>query len=446
MTTFKGKAEKLTWAAARAAVQAVNPDFAAIIDELSPDDSHWLVRAEYPYGSQVLKQALFMLPNNNGDIVPITDDSIDKTIQAGLRYNMDSNPVSLVLSNSFELFYPLQDRIISSSGFIKPGIAFGAFHLLGKNKSEHPKFLWDMTAGARSTFMLPKISEALKHKKMEKTLGISATLPRNLMQHFDVFSQIANSPQATKDPWTAEILFFSEAWFKHLDQKSWEKFYYNFYKGWWSDSEYWRNLPFWSLIFSLVLNEYEARPNAYIMDTAKYLLSMGVGAFCGFGPALNTMAGPYDLIQRVYNDVYDIRHYPPVIIQPQNFKLFDANAKPTYYSLQFPNALEFKPSTRSRTSIISDLHEIRMLMKRYEREFLTNKFNIEGTSFAQLFNVAQYDYFHKANELHDGMRDSGEMAEDANLRTTVDGQVHDAFPASCLFSKGCIRINALTSQ
>jgi hypothetical protein len=214
-----------------------------------------------------------------------------------------------------------------------------------------------------------------------------------------------------------------------------------FYRAWWNDSQYWRNLPFWNLIFSLVLNDYEARPNAYIMDTTKYLLSMGIGAFYGFGPAHNTLAGPYDLIQQVYNETYDIRQYPPVIIQPQGYELKNPDAKTVYYSLQFPNALEFKPSTRARASIISDLHEVRMLLKRYEREFLANKFNIEGTSFADLFKLAQYDYFHKALDLHDGMRDSGEMAEDVNLRTTVDGQVHKEFPGACLFATGCVRVS-----
>ncbi len=102
---LKGSFEKLTWKQVRADVAKVNPAFAKIIDELSPSDKYWVAKVRYPYGSLVMKKALLMLPNAKGDIVPITDSSIDKNIREGLDYNLNSNPVSLVLKNTFEIFY-----------------------------------------------------------------------------------------------------------------------------------------------------------------------------------------------------------------------------------------------------------------------------------------------------------------------------------------------------
>ncbi len=435
-----GSAEKLTWSQARESVAKVNLEFLRIIDEISPDERHWLLKVRYPYGCPVMKRSVLMLPNKKCAVVPITDSSIDKEIREGLNYNLNSNPVSLVLKNSFEIFLPLSDRAIPLSGIIKPGTAFGAARMLSPGETEHPIFIWEMTSGARSVFMIPKITEAPKHQKLEKALGVNLPFPRTLMQHFDVFRLIASSQHIKHEPWSAEILYFSENWFKHLDDEKWSEFYNYFRRSGWGASEFWRNQPIWNLIFSLVVQNYESKPNAYIMDTVKYLLNMGIGSMPGLGPVSDTTVGPFDFIQEVYSNIYEIRHYPPIVIQPQLFDMKNKNANPVYYSLQFPNALEFKPSSRKRASIISDLHEIRSLMKRYESEMLSDKYNIDGTSLMSLFNKVRYDYFHSAVELHEGMRDSAEMANDIRLRTTLDGKVYNTFPSTCLFGKGCIRV------
>ncbi len=437
--SFKGELEKSCWKDYRDTVQAVNPAFANIIDKLDPDDDHWLLKVRYPYGSLVMQRSVLTLPNTKGDIVPITDSSIPSEIQQGVGYNLNSNPVSIVIRNSFEIYLPLENRTLPLSGLIQPGSVFGSWRILNPKHTEQPVFIWDMSAGARSVFMLPKITESLKHKKLIKNFGITASEPRSLMQHWEVFRQLTNSGYM-EEPWAAEIIYFSESWFQHLDDPAWKEFYQYFYHAGWAGTEHWRNQPIWNLIFSLILKEYESKPNAYIMDTAKCLVSMGAGGFTGLGPALNNISGPWDFIQTVYDNVYEIRKYPPIIMQPKFFDMCNPNATPVYYSLQFPNASELKPSTRTKVSIISDLHEIRSLMLRYERDLLSDKYNLSGTSLSKLFNLVDYDYFHSAVELHEGMRDSSTMSEDINLRTMIDGSIRETFPNSCLFGKGCIRL------
>ncbi|MCW5589693.1 MAG: hypothetical protein KIT27_08540 [Legionellales bacterium] len=436
---FKGKAEKLTWKDIRENVFHVNPEFAAIIDEVSPDDNHWLLKAEYPYGALVMQNSLLALPNEQGKIVPITDPSIAHDIQSGLSYNLNSNPVSFVLKNSFEIYLELDDRILPLSGLIMPGTAFGSWRVLNPEHSEQPKFIWDMSSGARSVFMLPKIAESLKHKKLIKTFGINSSLPKKLIQHWKVFRALANYQQ--ENQWTAEILYFSEAWFKHLNDKTWNNFYQFFHRSGWANTEYWRNQPIRNLVLSLIIKDYELKPNAFIIDSAKYLLDIGIGASIGMGPAQTINSGPWDFIQDVYQHIYDIRNYPPIIIQPQVFNMKSDDPLPVYYSLQFPNATEFKPSTRTKVSIISDLHEIQSLMNRFKRDLLADRFNLQGTSLFNLFQRVKYDYFHNTTELHRDMKHTAEMASDPMLRTTIDGKTHQEFPASCLFGRGCIRIS-----
>lgn len=436
--SYRGKSEKFTWANIRKDVINVNPDFAKIIDKLSPNNKHWILKVSYPYGSLVMEKSVLNIPNEAGEIVPLTDSTITSEIRNGIGYNLNSNPVSIVLKNSFEIYLPLEDRTLPLSGLIQPGTTFGASRMLNPDHTEQPVFIWDMTAGARSAFMLPKITEELKHKKLQKNFGIDTPVPRNLMQHWDVFKNLANSES---NEWSAEILYFSKEWFEHLDDAEWAEFYRYFQQSGWAGTEHWRNQPMWNLIFSLILKEYEARPNAYIMDTAQYLLNMGVGAFTGIGPAENNISGPWDYIQSIYQDIYEIRNYPPIIIHPQAFDLNNQNASPVYYSLQFPIATQFKPSSRVKVSIISDLHEIRALIKRYERDLLSDKYNLGGTSLSELFKKVNYDYFHSASSLHEGMLSTSTMNSDTRFLKTLDGKTHQNFPSSCLFGQGCIKIS-----
>lgn len=442
---FKGKLEKVTWNQVRAEVSKINPEFAAIIDEIDPSDQYWVAKVTYPYGSLVMKKALLMLPNKDGDIVPITDPSMDPEIRDGLEYNLKSNPVSFVLKNTFEIFLPLEDSTIpipvQLSGLIYTGAAFGAWRVLNIDESQHPAFIWDMSAGARSIFMLPKISEEKKHMKLRKVYNINTLTPRNLMDHWEIFRELANH-SSIKNPWVAEIIYFSKTWFDHLKDHKWRKFYSHFQNAGWKGSEFWRNVPLYNLIFSLIVKDYEGKLNASIMDTVKYLLYIGMGSVSGHAPALNDQGGPFSQIQRIYQEDYDLKNYPPIIMQPTTFNLYDHNSRSVYYSLQFPNALEFKPNNRVRTSIISDLHEIRALLNRCQQELSCDKFNIKGIPLHDLFHCANYDYFHNGVELHYGMKNSTEISiNDETFLKTIDGKTYENFPDASSFVRGCIRVS-----
>jgi hypothetical protein len=439
--SFKGSFEQVTWGQVRNEVAEVNREFARIIDDLNPGKKYWLGKATYPYGSLVMQRSVLMLPNAKGQIVPITDSSLDSKIREGLSYNVQSNPVSLILKNTFEIYLPLEDRTITLSGLIYPGTAFGAWRVLNPKNAQHPAFIWDMTAGARSVFMLPKITDAQKHMQLVKAYKLSASAPSSLMKHWEIFRELANS-HGFKSPWTAEILYFPQQWFNHLTDIKWKPFYYYFQDSSWDSTELWRNQFIWNLIFSLILKNYGTRPNAYIMDTVKYLLYMGIGSAWGLAPARNNLAGPFMEIQRIYTKEYEIKDYPPIIIQPDMFNINNSKQHPIYYSLQFPNAAEFKPSSRVRASNISDLHEIRSLMLRYEQELLADRFNTAQTVLGDVFHHVQCDYFHNGVELHSGMRNSSEIPkEDKGFLKTLDGVLYKDFPDTCSFVKGCIRLS-----
>ena len=432
----------VSWAQVNKDVESVNPTLATIINKLKLNKNHLLIKASYPYGSLVMKRSLLMLPNDQGEIVPINDPSIDGKIREALDYNLSSNPVSLVLKNSFEIFLPLDDRTIPLSGVIRPGTAFGAWRVLNPGKAENPAFIWDMTSGARSVFMMPKITETLKYKNLKNKYDLLEDVPRTLMKHWEVFRELA-SHDLFKQPWDAEILYFSESWFKHLEDPAWAEFYNYFKKSAWGASEFWRNQSIYNLIFSLILNEYEGKPSAYAMDTAKYIIHVAMGALPGLAPAKDNLAGPFEEIQRIYEKEYGL-NYAPVILQPTLLDLENINAPPVYYSLNFPNALEFKPNNRVKTNLITDLREIRALIVRYERELSSGKFNIENTTLGNVFKLVKFDYFHTGSGSPSmyGIGESDEMIKsDPSLRRSLLGKEYKEHPNKVMFLNGCIRLS-----
>ena len=328
---------------------------------------------------------------------------------------------------------------------IEPGSCFGAWRILNPYASQQPVFIWDMSAGARSIFMLPKISRAKKHDRLRRSYDLTSDTPINLLSHWHTFRELANHHDFP-DIWEAEVVYFSEKWFGHLDDPVWSEFYTMFQTTSWGGTEYLRNQPIWNLIFSLILSEYQGKPNGYITDIVKYLIHMGIGAQPGFSPAVDNKAGPIQEIQKVYTDLYGLEDYAPIIMQPTTFCMGAEKSLPVYYSLQYPTSLEFRPSSRSRISLVTDLHEIRALLNRYKKSLLSGQYKVEDTPVVQLLETCQYDYFHNQVKLHAGMRNSAEIAlDDSRFMRDLNGCTYEAFPDTCSFIKGCVRASKLSA-
>lgn len=433
-----------TWKEVRSDLQKVNPKLVAAIDEISPNDSYTIFKASYPYGSMVIKRSDLQIPNNKGAIVPLTDPSISDRIKDLLGYNKGSNPVCMLLKNSMELFISLQNHTVSASSLITPGSIFGAYIILTRTKyCYQPAFIWDMTAGARSIFMLPKISETEKHNNLRRNLGIHSTIPKLLIDHWQIFKEIADCESFAK-PWNMEAIFFSKKWFERLEDEKWRPFHYFLLRDVWDKGDFWRNNFFWNLIFTIIQKDRNLKPSPYISDTVKYLLAISTGAMPGFAIAQNNLAAPIADIQKAYLEIYNLKDYLPIIMLPGSFDMDEKKQSPVYYSLQFPNAIELGQNTRARTSLVQDLYEIRWLMDKYLQEIALNRFNIQGTPLSETINKVQYEYFHDKIGNYSNIKHSEEIfIADPNFKNILTPCHNKLFPANSPFVRGCIRISKI---
>lgn len=437
--------KELSWKEARKLVSSVNPELAECIDGINPSKDYRLFKATYLYGDQLVVCGESHLPTPSGELAPMRSSEISDYIKEHLSYNFFSNPANILLSKSLELFLPSEERAISLFGImpVKPGLVSGTWRVLNPKNSNHPSFLWNMTAGARSIFMLPKISDTRSHYKIQKELGIQAEAPKNLLDHWEVFKQIANSPEEMRGkPWKMEILFFSKKWFDHLKDDAWKGFYNYLLDQAFSGSEFWRNQFVWDLVFSLIRKSKNIKPHAYIADIVKNLYAISAGGTPGFAPALDNEQAPVQLIQQVYTDVYKIKEYCPVILQPTLFSMDKKETRPVYYLLNFPTAIEFSPKTNMKVSNVADLCMVRNLLSIYKNEISSSNMKISSTPYYRASLEVEYKLFHSSADQYYEIYDTQNIPiEDAAFTKSLTKNSHNKFPHdSSIMKGGCVRI------
>jgi hypothetical protein len=436
----KASFEELTWTEVREEFYRKNPELGKIIDDLSPSKEYTLFKAKYPYGSEILKAGELNLPINRG-LVSIRSNQLNSKIHEKLAYNLNSNPVSMILKNSAEIFMVLENNTIPLYGLVKPGKVFGTWRVLNPHTSHNPAFIWDMTAGARSVFMMPKISEQMRHNRLRREFDMAVETPKSLLDHWEIFRALANS-ERFGEAWETEILFFSKIWFDKLDDEKWLKFKCYLLESAWSGSEFLRNQFIWNVAFSLIQKYRNIKPNPYIADTVKHLLGMGIGSLPGFSPSIDDSAAPVKRLQEIYVNIYQLA-YAPVIMEPHNLSL--NVSRPIYYSLAYPTTMEFSPKSRLDSSKISDVYEIKSLLAKYIAELSENDLNLAHTPISDLAKMVQYDFFHTDNEQYPSIKSSKLIPKEDSYFQKIPYGSDKEFPENSSFIKGCIRITKKSS-
>jgi len=433
----KASIQKVTWSEVRKKVIEINPLLGKLIDDLSLSNKYALFHASYPFGSEIVQEGLLYLPNNKGQLCPYNSPELNSSYQK-LGYNLGSNPTSLILNNTLEVYLHVDHYTIPFL-FIPDGKLVGLWLILNPANNHQPAFLWHISAGARSLFMLPKISIEKKHERLKKEFGVEIEKPSSLVENGLTFRSLYNT-EAFGEHWSTELLFFGKEWFDHLDDPAWLPFAKHLYESSWKNTEFWRNEFLWELVFSLIQKRGNLKPNPYIADTVKHLLSMCIGAYPGFTPAIDNSVAPISRLQQIYSDIYDLK-YAPIIMQPQYF-----NKKNTvYYSLAYPTTISFSPKSKSTANKITELKEIKHLLNKYLEAIKSGDLNLHQIPLAQLPKTIGFEYFH-TTEFTDSIQDTTLLFEkDPSFKQAMKNFTQAILPSKSNFLRGCIKISSLNS-
>lgn len=419
-------------------VSKVNPELASIINDLSPSSEFTFYKVKYPFGSQILQRGDLYLPGKNG-LVSLKDAEISPTVKKSIGYNLYSNPVTMVLQNSAEMFIPIEDRIIPY-GIAHPGDVFGLWTVFdGLISHCPPLFLWDMTAGARSVSMLSKISDSVSHRRLIQQFQLNQECPKNLLDHWAIFKEIANDP-LYGDPWEVELLFFGRSWIDQLDDIAWVRLRSYLQNMAWKSSAFWRNQYTSNLMWTHIQRKENIKASPYIADITRHLFAVAVGAVPGFGPAMDTTLGPFDRIEKAYVDFYRMRDYPPIVMQPEYFS--SKLNRTVYNSLQFLSVMELSPKSNDRSSTIADLYAVQSLLKKYLRGITHGGFNMKGTLLNEVAETVKFDFYHSNSGQYPHIANSRNIAKkDPAFEKILKQYPGTHFPSTGSFLRGCVSIS-----
>lgn len=400
--------EVLTWSDARK-FSCLEPELIEILDEISPSDELKFYKARYPYGASILEKLNFNLPLCSGKVIPYNDPSIPEALKNDLYYDPDlSNPVGIIINKQSEFYVTIGQQLMPYT-MVSPGDIFGLARILDTLEDNNylSFFVWELTSGARSAIMLPKISESISHSKLKKQLDVKAVLPNSYKEHYKIFKAISH---ATNSNWRSEILFFSNKWFKFLKDKNWARFYAYCLRKNRMSYTFWRNILRWEIAFSQIEQKRHLKYSAHTLSTARHLFVLATGCIPGFSPMVNEDCIPLNIIQEMYTTYYGLK-YAPTILCPKHFSLYTQQNDPIYYSLNYPVSALFYPHTFKGKSIISLLYELKQVTSVYKHNIMDE----EQGKFTSLYKMAQsvsFDFYHTEPSAYESIKNSCQLPKD----------------------------------
>lgn len=433
--------EEVKWRDAREAVKKVNPALARVIDKIDPSDKLPLCRARYPFGSKIIEKGMVFLPPKNGQQQPLETFPF----AADFGYTMGI-PTGIVLNNTVEIFLTPRERIIPFS-LMPGGSIFSLWRALDPDLqfSYHAREPWNMTAGARSLFMLPKITQKIAYKKLSKARGLKLPMPHSLAEHSKLFTHMSCHSDFP-DNWQAELLFFSAPWFERRKNKAWLRFRHFLLEDAWKRSQFWRNKMIFDFMWDSFVEEIaeeKIKAEPYIFDMVKHLIMVGLGVLPGFAPAIDDKAGPISALKDDFIQHYGLKYFAPTIMIPHYLSRLDK--RPVYWSLKFPACFNSTPEPHTKNSTLDDLAIIKHIMDVFLNAAAKNKIKgIAGTPLEPWVNDIRLDYFHSDLSQANEIRQCKEMAqEDANLLAVPKKYGERKFSEISPFVRGCVRLSYL---
>lgn len=419
---------KINWNEVKDTVRKKNNYIFNLIEKLNPSQQLSLYKVKYPFGMDIINKGTLLLPTNQRQYVPINSNLIPEAIKKDLNYS--HIPLGIFLNTYGETYinnnynYPLN--------IFPPGEFFGLWEVLDKSTYAFSKRLWNISAGTKSIFMLPKITNFSSFAKLIKEYKLrQISHPKNLFEHVDVFAEISSKSKN----WYCDILFFSGKWFAKQDNKDWLKFQYYLLKKEWDKSLFWRNKVTFELLGQTFADAQESKnlsPNQYLIDTVMHLISIATGVRPGFEPAINEEAAPISQIQDAFIKAYDLKQYIPTLMCSTYF--LEKNL-PIYYSMNHPTVPFTSAKLKKPHSMLNDLCMVRRLLL-----VLQNKMKEENPPIYSLIKDIEFSFYHTEEYEPYDIKNSAEIPTIDNRFLINKYDNNRIFCKTSPFMRSCIMI------
>jgi len=425
--------EIIHWSNAREDIRKTNPDLFEVIDELSPSNKYRLIRAKYCFGDLIVKNGELQLPSKEGQLLPVSHPETNKSLRSLVNYS--SIPLTILMNKASEVFIVDNDTIIPLK-FFTPGEIFGTFEILNYLVSYRSAPHWNVSAGSRSLFLLPKISDVIGFKKLRRRYDLKSDQPRFLADHWNLFKQIAVHPEFDQ-PWQSEVIFFTKDWFSFSEKKDpcWQKFQLFLFKKGWTQSQQIFEKQELNLLYKIFIEKISERhlpSSPYLIDTLKhiFLICMGEGLAFQSTHSSDVMA-PSQGLQNALLNSYGLKKYSPTLMNAVAFSSA-LHKSPLYYSLIFPLITEGIADKKFRKSTL--MQELKWLKNLIE--IIKEDKNVIENTFLK---NKKFDFFHAQPDIENEIKLSHSILKEDSQFTNAK------FPREPIcetspFWRGCIQI------
>ena len=401
---------KITWKDGRAHVSKVNPSLAKIIDDLSPDDKLSLELRHFHYGEEIAS------PDNARSF--------------------------LVLQKSCETFFEYEGKP-KTYDILKPGEMGLAGALFGQSTPLCQSQDWKITAGGRSVFMLPKISDKELHRKMEKAHNFSATKPDEPHMQWNVFKELAYAARENSD-WICQVLFFDDAWRAHASDPAWARFHSFLFNQSQQHQGSYEQMTLLKMAIGMAQKERKVNFTLHQTEGLLYLFSLGLGTTPGFKVSQDEELLPLQLIQHSYFEHYGLKEYAPLILTPDYLDWKNQDEMPLYTSFNNPTSYFLSPKTNKRLSNAKELNQLIGCLKKVRDFILNKKFISEASPLYQLMLACDFTFYHKNYEGYSPRLTSPDLLSQQNSAHMQKWhQSNRTFPIHSSFWQGCASIRPL---
>lgn len=417
----------VTWEEIRNTVASANKCFAELIDTLKLTTEDKFILTHYPFGMDIVKKSQWLFPLTLEQAVPFNDHRLPNHIKNFLHYT--KYPVGLLLKNSAEVYYETSQRVISNKIWHK-GILFGVWELFDIQINKKFTLASNISSGARSIFMLPKISDWVCFNRLKKTFGLESMPPENLSQHQPVFKEIISKHNGENElPWHSSILYLTPSVIKKILSPAGEKIQLYFLRKAWDQSyncrrQFESNIIWEEALKEISDNKMHVQPK--IGSHLKQLLLIKENVFPGmvFSSEKSEEIAPIDLLREIYLTIYRLKEYAPLFMHPEHIN----SAKKVYYSLNFPNFFDTHFLTTGTPRLMDEMQSIIQAINK-----IRHSLNLSASAL---------NYFHSMADQHDNILHSNQLINlDNNLVSYFEKNPQEIFPSNSPFFKGCISIN-----
>jgi len=235
--------KKLKWHEIKEWVSTLNPTIFDAIETM-PVDHLFVYQVEYFYGSSILAEGELLLPDDNGNVYPISQAEVSEEVKKDLGY-LENNfiPLSLVLEGEIEIYLQQDSHVVPLSRY-SPGGFFGIWGIIEPQLENFIPKLWRVNAG-----LVNFLSSNINQNKNNKTI---------------------------------KIIYLPRAWFELIKEEK----HYNFEKELMTlvakRSSFWRNVITWEAFFSWIQRYYSLSYEA--MSTFKQLIYIASGNMPAWSP------------------------------------------------------------------------------------------------------------------------------------------------------------------